>query len=378
MLLQLSTVCSKLKQAIVLVPSVTIGINTRPWEGMTYADRLNSPLLLSWIAHARHIVLHEDTHNVPGLAELLAAAVQARSLCTICDNPLAAAEAGFLISNCRSLMRMEVVGTRPPSILPDTLEELYADFESQGSGDEADDRHVNALLYHCTRLPHLRMLRLDLNCVVPVRLRCAAQLRKLDMLDIALSLYDCAVSVQWVLTQPCESLYVEVNVVTANIGVHVAFMQQLSQVKIRCLRLNLAVLFTADLQAIWAAAQAESIVVTFAAGLCALEVLPRCATVVLDFEECVDTTTDVVQWRALSKHAGHITVYLADSSELHVTGFEPDERTLNQVQRPWQLLVRGGAGVQGLPASQPTRHAYFVQNAAAQAAGWTEELNQRS
>ena len=377
-MLQLSTVCSKFKQAIVLVPSVRVGINTHPWPEINTPDRLNSPLLLCWVAQARHIVLHQDTHNVPGMAEFLAAAVQARSLCTICENPVAAAEAGHLMSYCHGVRKIEIVGTRPPSLLPDSLEEIVLDCEAQGLGDEFDDRQVNAFLYHCTRLAHLRQLRLDLSRVGPVQLLCAAQLRMLDRLNIELTVSECHVCLDWALAQPCKCLDIEVDVATSTMDRHTPIVEQLSQVRMRWLRLSLEVYFTAAMQALWAAVQAEHLAISFWADFGPIEMLPRCTSVVLE-QNPADSGQQAafIKWAAISKHACDIAIHLESLTKLHVTGFGLDGETLEQLQQPWQLVVCGGAGVQGLPASQPTRNAYFLQNAAAQAAGWTEVLNQR-
>ena len=153
-------------------------------------------------------------------------------------------------------------------------------------------------------------------------------------------------------------------------------MQQLSQVRLQRRTVSLLCDFTAALQAVWATVHAEHITIKSFVGATqgshALTMLPCCTTAVLDLSQSWDLPPAIqISWEALTRHASRVTICLTAPTELHVTGFALAETQLNQLQRPWQLVVWGGGGVQGLPATQPTK-AYFLQNAAARAAGWTD------
>ena len=344
----------------------------RHMDGVRNPDRLNSPLLLSWVAQAGRLDLYDSAHNTPGLAELLAAAVRMTSLCTECTNLVAAAEADHLISKCCSLIKLRLSGTFLPSIFPEALEELRVCV-----GDKFDPRQVNALLYHCTRLPHLQLLRLGVACTQPVRLTCAAQLRKLHSLGIGITLTDAVVSLKWALAQPCTFLDFWVRGMTNKVDSQTALVQQLATVRMHTLTLEMNVQYTAAMQALWAKVQTGSftLLARSTQESVLLHMLPCCGIAVLDSSQPSSSPPAVcIRWAALIRYASVITVRLATSTKLHVTGCELTAATIDQLQRPWQLIVFGGAGVHGLPASQPTRHAYFVQNAAAQAAGWTDSI----
>ena len=358
-MLQLSTVCRKLAQAAVRVPALRKGISVgiRHTNGIIKPDRLDSPLLLSWAAHAEALALYQDAHNTPGLAQLLAAAVNITLLCTESEDVLAAAQVDHLISKCRPVTSLQLAGPCPPSVLPEAVEELLVGWELQGCLDfDFDPRQVDILLYHCTRLPHLRRLSLDFGLLQPVTLTCAAQLGKLDSLGIELNLCDAEISLSWVLAQPCEHREFWVDVITRDEGRHAAFVQQLSQIRLQMLTVTLQSDFTAALQALWACVQAERLTIKFYAGSTqgshALNMLPCCSTVVLELSQSWDLPAAVqISWEALTRHASKVIICLDVPTELHVTGFEQNGTLLDDMQQPWQLVVSGGGGVQGLPAS---------------------------
>lgn len=164
-----------------------ISLGVRYTNSATKPDRLDSPLLLSWAAHAGGLSLYQDAHNTPGLAKLLAATSNMTWLCTLSGDVLAAARTDHLISKCCP-RRLDLCSPCPPSVLPETTEELLAEFCTDSVEGDFDPRQVDALLYHCTRLPRLRWLRLNLGFLQPVLLTCTAQLRWLDHLDVELSL----------------------------------------------------------------------------------------------------------------------------------------------------------------------------------------------
>ena len=73
-----------------------------------------------------------------------------------------------------------------------------------------------------------------------------------------------------------------------------------------------------------------------------------------------------VQWAAIGNRPGKVYISLYKSQRLRVEGHADP---LLSCAAPWQLKVRSGAGVKGLPPSRATQKVYFLQNAVADAAG---------
>ena len=120
-MLQLSTVCTKLAQAAVLMPSLQ-GIIA--WGKHTVPDRLDSPLLLRWAVRMSFFSLPEEVYSVPGLTQLLAAAENATWLRMECCGNVEAAQADLLMCSCSSVTRLELICAYPPSVLPLTIKQL--------------------------------------------------------------------------------------------------------------------------------------------------------------------------------------------------------------------------------------------------------------
>ena len=72
-----------------------------------------------------------------------------------------------------------------------------------------------------------------------------------------------------------------------------------------------------------------------------------------------------VCWSAIGVRPGKVHISCQGSQTLAVEGFTSFVST-----GPWQLVVHSAAGVQGLPPSRPCSEPYFLQNDAADAAGW--------
>ena len=86
----------------------------------------------------------------------------------------------------------------------------------------------------------------------------------------------------------------------------------------------------------------------------------------------------VVNWAVMTRQSGRL-LFCLHEQDLQVASYAPLPHTFG----PWQLLSRhlgpwqhisGKKDVHGLPPSRPTSAAYFMQNAAADAAGWHSSL----
>ena len=85
-----------------------------------------------------------------------------------------------------------------------------------------------------------------------------------------------------------------------------------------------------------------------------------------------------VDWAAMTRQSCRL-LFCLHKQDLRVA----DPTPLPRIFGPWQLLSRnlgpqqllsGAKNVHGLPPSRPTTAAYFLQNAAANAAGWHDSL----
>ena len=380
-MLQLSTVCTKLAQAAALTPSLQLGINA--WSTHKAPKRLDSPLLLRWAVHMGFFSLPEEVYPLPGLAQLLATAENATKLRMNCSNVEAAAQAHLLMCSCSSVTQLELAGAHMPSILPLSVKQLLVCFDTVEHLDysEYDARQPNVILYHAARLPFLEQLHLYFPTEFrAVHLSCPAQLGRLQKLKLELSLSNRDLNVSWVASQPCSCLAVVVGVDSDYDDMHAAMVQQLSYCQLTSLTLHLCSMFTPTSQSEWGQlAIKESLCLVdgcseygypqkFNMPTEALLTLPRCANIFLDFaSQCMYDPGQFreiyVGWGALTSQASHIRVLLGPSHRLFVV--EAEKSAPEHLQQPWQLVVCGGLGLQGLPPSQPTDKAYLLQNAAA-------------
>ena len=380
---QLSTTCSRFAEAVALTRSLRHGINA---YGDATPGRRDSPLLLQWARHMEFILVYQPSYRIPGLTQLLAAAVRAIRLHFDSHTTLAAAEAEHLLSICRAVTRLKLRGACLPCILPPTITLLEVAFSPTAGNERSwDPGQVDALIY-AARLPSLKELVLDFQEVRVVQLTCPLHLGCLDKLQIRLSLGATTLNLSWVVQQQvqvpcmCLKMVIRLRPDISSRRPHAAMVQLLSQLQLSSLNLKLIVYgpLTVAHQRLWAQLKLGSLQIVircrdgFSQPDQALQVLPRCAILLLDFRpaswgRCPSICH--VTWEALTAHAASIQVALSPSHTLRVSGASGSAP--EHLQQPWQLVVCGGRGVQGLPPSQPTDEAYLLQNAAARAAGWT-------
>ena len=102
-----------------------------------------------------------------------------------------------------------------------------------------------------------------------------------------------------------------------------------------------------------------------------IEILPQAAALTVGFS-CLPGTPARLEWSAVSKSPGKVVVF-ASPSHLEMlgcpSGAAPD------FPQPWQLTVRAGSSVRGLPSDMKSRGdgdstVWCMQNSAADAAGW--------
>ena len=380
-LLQVLSKCSNdagtAKQARILFDAETV-------------KRLDSSLLLGWAKQVESLVVDEYLIMIPGLDGFMAAATSLTTLFLTCRSPLMAAVADHLLSvTPPALSDLQVHGSDKPCFIPLSVTKVHANFACPSDARPWDSSQVDSFLYHCARLPRLHELTIgSTNHFAPddgmdaVRLTCPIQLPHVDRLAVSLTLNSHTdIDLAWLQRQPCDLLNVGVSIFTWDSARHSALIQQLSRLDLH----NLRLLIDADgsdcqaTQQLWSSLHVQEAQIILGPSSCKAAAKSRMTLAALP---CSSRRMWIfpyagslfIPWAALAHPGGDIAIDLAGSANLHVLSADcPDPDSL---QHPWQLLVLGTCSVPGLPpASQPSQtadDAYFLQNAAARAAGWTQ------
>ena len=395
--MQLSLVCSKLREAATCVASLRLGLLI----GVEPRPNLGSHLLTSWAEHLTALELFLGAADAtPGLHGFLAAAKKVSAVqIDLGAHLLNAAKADHILSKL-DISELSVWGYWMPSFFPQTLQKLSFLIGHHYLHPGHDEQHfqeaqADSVLYRLERLPHLHTLRIKLQPEFAIRLSCPVQLPSLrslylrfaveDELDPASLDYD----LSWVHRQPAvTSLSFEIYLASKSIPQHAAMLKQLMGLRIDRLHLDLRGSFTHECQTLWAglrSVQALHLQVYREAAFPprdALNMVPgSCAKLLIEPRPYGDTTM-YINWAALSRHAANIRIdtdsrYREGSATftLHLLG-ECDLARIQSFQQPWQLYIGSRADVFGLPNPHDGRlagSASLLQNAAAHAAGWTAE-----
>lgn len=365
--------CSKIAEAAVLVPALVRGLSSYcdPPQGL----RLDTVFALRCAAQVRLFKVSRTIFDLQGLAAFLAAAKQLTDVRMTCTSMLQAAQAGFLLGQCSAVRVLTLSGACMPAGLPTTVTELTANFSSPADcGCTA--AQPAALIYHAALLPNLATLRLRLphgKSRSSFPLQSPIQLHYLETLEIGvIRVSEPEVDLSWVQRQPCRSLTLRIEVDTSDVAKHAAIVKQLHRLVLSNLTMEVLVPSLPELQALWHGLTVDKVELeTAAAALEPLQMVPQCSELVWQyFSEGV--TPLHLSWQNLTSRAARIQLYMMDG-ELHVAG--ASSRAPHHLGQPWQLEIYSAGAVHGLPASQPDKRCkYFLQNAAARAAGWTTHM----
>ena len=362
------------------------------FHGIWHA-RLDSGLLSSWAQLPTSMYIGDSALKVPGLDGFLARANSLASVSVHCSSLLAAAKYDGLLGRSLSITKLTSSGLYCPCVFPQSLQVLDLDL-SQLSMDsrplQAGNRLLEMLVVRL-KLAQLSLRALTLNFVSSataghaVDLECHATLPHLEELTVMLAFPDSVAGFDWLCTQPCTRLSLEVEVMWRERVDHERLLHELRRLQLRGCTLNFNKTFTKPIQEVWQhfALPAGQLRLSFWDRLEEITALPRCPRLYLLVGGCPIGGTLTLQWAALVWAQGCVHIDCsqpvteqATIQRLQVIGC-PGHHSIEIWQHPWQLEVHGLGSFQvsGLPASQPCMKAtYLWQNQAAIAAGWAEGM----
>ena len=362
--------CAKFAEAARLVPALRNGLH--PLVDPPQGVQLDSAFALLCAGHMCSCKINPKILQLQGMGAFVAVARQLTKVNVVCSTLLEAAQAGYVLEQCSAVTELYLSGNCMPAILPSTVTDLTARFSPPGVS-ECDTTQPDALIYHAALLPNLAKLRLWLpgsKSHVPRPFDHRLQLRLLQSLNVQqIRLSGPYLDFSWVRKQPTCSLELGIVADNSNIATHAAVVQQLSQLLVSTLTLETKVQFTSELQALWGGLKVNTFSLDMrAATLEPLRMLPQCSRLIwTHFPDDVSSPA-YVSWQAFTSRAIKIRLFM--EGELHVMG--ASSSAADHLAQPWQLQIDHVSEHHGLPPSQPTTDCrYFLQNAAARAAGWT-------
>ena len=201
------------------------------------------------------------------------------------------------------------------------------------------------------------------------------------MLELGLSISS-DIDLSWVHLQACPQFQCSLHLSETKRARHKAAVAQLSPFAMRELTLRLNVQFTPTMQKLWSQLNVRSLILassveddSFSTASKALMFLPvSCTQVIIEVNNLIWRRVIYIGAAALMSQAANIHIVTEDCARVEVLGAGAACMTAaNEMQQPWQIVVQGAKSVQGLPPSLATSKTYFLQNAAACKAGWTDE-----
>ena len=347
-----------------------------------YIRELETPLLLPWAEQMQALKLCDEACHVDGPPRFLAAATGLTSLDLWCDREKTAGLADYLMSKCSSVTKLRLYGRVQPCIYPLSVSRLTVRFQPLHDEPFQDEAQPANVICRAERLPLLRDLSLEQYGARQVILQCPVNLHRLDRLFVKFVL--CAgttfLNLSWLWRQPCHHLELEVVSLSQDCALMASLVQQAGPLKLSSLALELHTTFDARLQELWhrfTPGRFRWIVhhpTAFDNPADALQTLPACSPETTIEFPAGHTGPRFVEWDALASHAGRIRLVMQPRMRLLISQPHSCKSFPDHLSQPWQLVVVGDCDVVGLLDSQPTEFAYFLQNAAARATGWTDSI----
>ena len=394
-LLQVSTVCRLFANAAQQVLRLSGRLDLAYPHPSRIPKAFSSKLMLSWAPDVQHIVCSDGFFYLPGVPTFLAAALRLSQLTLSCHSVRAAGEADAMLVYCGGLKTLTLQGDPLPCMVPLTVQTLHVRFriDSENDAGHADLNH--AFLCRLLRLPHLRVLGINLfNRAI---LSSSVQLGKLDKLMVHFEL-STNVDLAWLRVQPVQELELVICLDSSGQQVHeqqeahARLISELQPLQLTRVKLSLCSPLPQDIAARWTAVQATEVELQIHTPPCNITVLPSiCSersfiTVFQAFDTAIFGPFWTVPWASLVCGPGRKVLELPDRAEncpgLHVVGC--DGQCPDYMLQPWELTVITTAGrsrpnvapipilmsrVRGLPPSQSSL-GYRLWNQAAMEAGW--------
>ena len=376
---------SRLAAAAENVPSLKAGLAIYSNEPPQLSSKFESALLLRWARHVEKVNVHDSTLGCHGLCEFLASATSAASIDVRSHSLLAAAQADRLLCACSAVNHLSLSGSFMPSTFPRTVTDLQVDFSRYGKPrvDAQDAVQCDALLYRAASLPCLRQLLLSFSGYMPAQLTCPIKLRQLQVLYLGLLNMDSTdANLSWVQLQACPNFSCSVSLHPTNSDMHDDVVARFSPLTIKRLDLYVDIRFSCHMQKLWSQLNNCSLILSFddmpfTTASEALQILPlSCTKVILEARNLSWDRVIYVSSTAFFSQAANIRVITESCACVEILGAgDACMAAANEMQRPWQFVVQGAKSVHGLPASLATNKTYFLQNAAACSAGWTDDTD---
>lgn len=336
--------------------------------------QLDSTMLLSWAPRVTHVDVDDYFPSFPGSAKFVSAASRLAHVLARCESPLAAAQLDRVFKGNGTITGLECWCSYVPCLFPSSLRELRC--ISNISQCPADDQQANAFIVRLdTWVMGLRSLVLNLECC-PV-LNSHTILPMLDTLSISFRTSSTPVQLSWLHRQPCKVLDLRVDIHEDVVSEQVQASSVIEGLSLHQCSISFWCPLSHDMQYIWEGVSALTVIELNmyyeAQSLVAFPSSPH-----LDISMCHLTKSLSCDWTALVRRPCSIKIDAYVSDSVIVNGC-PDHCQIPfaGTTHPWQLCLDDcghRVTIFGLPASQECRGvAYFLQNDAAIAAGWTKD-----
>ena len=316
---------------------------------------------------------------MPGLATFVREAAQLETLRVICSWHDAAAELGrmFRTSDFSSITKLVYKGGKAPMDLPSGLQHLEVDFYRWGL-QHSPTNHLNRALKKAGAA--LQSLSISLQDE-PVL--CSAQvLPPLQDLHVQLGLMKRKpLDLDWLRRQQTKRLHLTMTVDTIGLAMHARAVLQLQSLQLHELHLDFCCPFTFEVQQAWQPLQLHGVLhlslYSFRLNEHKLSLLPSASHLHIRVEQILSCMPVFLHWDAVTSRPGSVRMTLhalEPGCVLNMSGYS-GQVPFKASKQPWQFCVHGDVSVTGLPVSQPcTSAAFLLQNRAAIAAGWTEDM----
>ena len=370
LLVQISSLSRKLAMAVPLLLERKGSCELWPKPGCQMPC-LSSPLMLRWAPHIKHAFLPVQCTEYMGIRVFMAAA-SCLTEAYISYPEHYTCNGSLIHSTSSSLYCCEAPGR-------DMQGQLWeaGDPPSQRPQDQELTLHLSTSeqlerwLLTLSCVPRLR--RLIINADNLTELQSTVELPSLAEVHVYMiaSAYS-PMRLRWLRLQSSSMISMHIRLSQHTARQARQAVSELQTLRIRVLHLQTSYSsFPAEVQHIWGQLTCcEQLHIAFEGHQGAVHALPTCELALVSGP--VASSMQPIQrsfflcWSAV--HCpGRLLISLDHSQSVRVKGYAELPASC---ARPWQMVIRSAAGVKGLPPSRATDEGYFLQNAAADAAGW--------
>ena len=382
LLMQASSVCKRLSQAAVHCLESRPALSFYFWEIGCAAPNMSSKLLLHFAPLAKHVFLDMLCAGWHGIRDFMAATqLREASVNFPGDYHNDIIGDGYTTMYCSQ--QFDRQACRDFASWAEDLEELECDARMgvlQAKAPAVSEQ-LDLMLHSLSGLQFLHKLTINMGSDRVLNSRVFLQEVPELHLSFERRMGSGQMDLSWLFQQSHGQLHLEVqhlglyNTSNALLDHHTT-VRDLRELRITTLQLDVwSTIFDRTAQQVWAQLSVQDKVhLSFIGhgGADILHSLPRCQLVkIAGRGPCMWPPPQLLFSGSALTQPGRLHVCMSEDQELVVDGFTslPDSSG-----DPWQLVVHAAAGVQGLPPSRPTSEVWYLQNAAADAAGWQGKL----